>query len=63
MTYALYEALRLVHEEGLEACFARHMRNHQALKAGLAALGIDYTAASRPSTADAQRGAHSRGRR
>ncbi|HEX3724819.1 MAG TPA: alanine--glyoxylate aminotransferase family protein [Pirellulales bacterium] len=46
MTYALYEALRLVHEEGLEACFARHMANHRALKAGLAALGIEYTAAA-----------------
>ncbi len=46
MTYALYEALRLVHEEGLAACFARHMKNHRALKAGLAALGIEYTAQS-----------------
>jgi alanine-glyoxylate transaminase/serine-glyoxylate transaminase/serine-pyruvate transaminase len=44
MTYGLYEALRLVHEEGLENCFARHRRNHEALKAGLAALGIEYTA-------------------
>jgi alanine-glyoxylate transaminase/serine-glyoxylate transaminase/serine-pyruvate transaminase len=44
MTYALYEALRLIHEEGLEACFARHKLNHQALKAGLAALDIEYTA-------------------
>lgn len=44
MTYGLYEALRLVLEEGLEACFARHLLNHQALKAGLQALGIDYTA-------------------
>jgi alanine-glyoxylate transaminase / serine-glyoxylate transaminase / serine-pyruvate transaminase len=46
MTYGLYEALRLVHEEGLEACFARHRRNHEALKAGLAAIGIQY--ATRP---------------
>ncbi len=44
MTYGLYEALRLVHEEGLEACFARHMLNHEALRAGLSALGIDYAA-------------------
>ncbi len=44
MTYALYEALRLIHEEGLENCFARHRRNHEALAAGLAALGIEYTA-------------------
>jgi alanine-glyoxylate transaminase/serine-glyoxylate transaminase/serine-pyruvate transaminase len=40
MIYALREALRLVLEEGLEARFARHLRNHRALKAGLAALGI-----------------------
>jgi alanine-glyoxylate transaminase / serine-glyoxylate transaminase / serine-pyruvate transaminase len=46
MTYGLYEALRLIHEEGLESCFARHKKNHQALKAGLAALGIEYTAAA-----------------
>jgi alanine-glyoxylate transaminase/serine-glyoxylate transaminase/serine-pyruvate transaminase len=45
MTYGLYEALRLIHDEGLEACFARHKLNHEALKAGLAALGIEYTAA------------------
>ncbi len=44
MTYGLYEALRLVMEEGLENCFARHMLNHRALKAGLGALGIPYTA-------------------
>ncbi|MCC7475288.1 MAG: alanine--glyoxylate aminotransferase family protein [Pirellulales bacterium] len=42
MTYALHEALRLVLEEGLEECFARHRRNHLALRAGLAAIGIDY---------------------
>ncbi len=45
MTYALHEALRLVLEEGLPACFARHALNHRALKAGLAALDIHYTAA------------------
>src|SRR6185437_15337585 len=33
---------RLIHEEGLENCHARHLRNHQALKAGLAAIGIKY---------------------
>jgi alanine-glyoxylate transaminase/serine-glyoxylate transaminase/serine-pyruvate transaminase len=44
MIYALREALRLVLEEGLEARWARHLRNHQALKAGLAALGIRYAA-------------------
>src|SRR5437870_2264484 len=44
MIYALREALRLVHEEGLEERWARHMRNHKALKAGLAALGIKFAA-------------------
>jgi alanine-glyoxylate transaminase/serine-glyoxylate transaminase/serine-pyruvate transaminase len=45
MIYALREALCLVHEEGLEARWARHQRNHQALKAGLNALGVGYAAA------------------
>lgn len=44
MTWGLYEALCLIHEEGLENCHARHLRNHQALKAGLAAIGIKYSA-------------------
>jgi alanine-glyoxylate transaminase/serine-glyoxylate transaminase/serine-pyruvate transaminase len=44
MIYALYEGLRLVLEEGLEARFARHRRNHEALKAGLKALGLTYLA-------------------
>jgi alanine-glyoxylate transaminase/serine-glyoxylate transaminase/serine-pyruvate transaminase len=45
MTYALYEALRLLHEEGLENAWARHRANHLALKAGLEALGIRYATA------------------
>ncbi len=45
MIYALREALRVLHEEGLEASWKRHERNHLALKAGLKALGVDYTAA------------------
>lgn len=45
MTYALYEGLRLLHEEGLEQSFARHALNHEALAAGLAAIGITYAAA------------------
>jgi len=44
MTYGLYEAVRIILEEGLDNCFARHARNHRALKAGLAAVGIDYAA-------------------
>jgi alanine-glyoxylate transaminase / serine-glyoxylate transaminase / serine-pyruvate transaminase len=42
MTYALHESLRMVLEEGLEKCFARHRQNQQALQAGLAAIGIEY---------------------
>ena len=41
MNYALHEALRLVLEEGLPARFQRHQKNHQALLAGLAALGLE----------------------
>jgi len=44
MTYALHEATRLIVEEGLENCFARHRLNHEALAAGLAALGFEFTA-------------------
>lgn len=44
MSYALYEALRIVLEEGLEAAFARHARQHRALKAGLHAIGVEYSA-------------------
>lgn len=45
MMYALREGLRIVLEEGLPQRFARHEKNHRALKAGLAALGLCYTAA------------------
>jgi alanine-glyoxylate transaminase/serine-glyoxylate transaminase/serine-pyruvate transaminase len=44
MNYALLEALRLVDEEGLEARWRRHERNHGALAAGLAALGLELAA-------------------
>ncbi len=44
MTYALYEALQVLLEEGLENVFARHQQNHLALKAGLLALGFEYAA-------------------
>ena len=43
MNYGLHQALRLVLEEGLEARFARHRLHHEALKAGLAAMGIGYS--------------------
>ncbi len=40
--YALHEALLLIKEEGLENCWARHHRNHLALKAGLEAMGLNF---------------------
>jgi alanine-glyoxylate transaminase/serine-glyoxylate transaminase/serine-pyruvate transaminase len=44
MTYALREGLALLHEEGLEARWARHRHNQRALQAGLEALGMTYIA-------------------
>ncbi len=38
--YALHEALLILHEEGLDAAWARHRRNHVALVAGLEAMGL-----------------------
>jgi alanine-glyoxylate transaminase/serine-glyoxylate transaminase/serine-pyruvate transaminase len=40
LLYALHEALRLIHEEGLPARIARHKLHGQALRAGLQALGL-----------------------
>jgi alanine-glyoxylate transaminase / serine-glyoxylate transaminase / serine-pyruvate transaminase len=40
LIYALHEALAVVHEEGLEARWARHQRHHSAFAAGLEALGM-----------------------
>ena len=44
MNYALHEALRIVLAEGLPERWARHALHHRALKAGLAAMGIEYLA-------------------
>ena len=44
MIYGLHEALVLVLQEGLEARWARHLAQHQALKAGVEALGLRLTA-------------------
>jgi alanine-glyoxylate transaminase / serine-glyoxylate transaminase / serine-pyruvate transaminase len=38
--YALHEALVMLREEGLETAWQRHDRNHQALRAGLEAMGL-----------------------
>ena len=40
LLYALREALRIIHEETLEVRQARHQLNHQALVAGLEAMGL-----------------------
>jgi alanine-glyoxylate transaminase/serine-glyoxylate transaminase/serine-pyruvate transaminase len=42
--YALREALRLIHEEGIEARWDRHTRVAGALKAGVEAMGMSYNA-------------------
>ena len=41
LMYALREALVVIDEEGLEARWARHERNHLAFARGLAAMGLD----------------------
>jgi len=40
--YALHESLVILQEEGLENSWARHQRNHLALKAGLESMGIEF---------------------
>lgn len=40
--YALHEALVMVQEEGLENAWERHAKHHEALKAGLEAMGISF---------------------
>lgn len=39
--YGLHEALVLLQDEGLENSWKRHALNHQALKAGLEAMGLE----------------------
>ncbi|MGK2945651.1 MAG: pyridoxal-phosphate-dependent aminotransferase family protein [Desulfuromonadales bacterium] len=40
--YALHEALLILQEEGLENAWARHRKNHLALRAGLEAMGLQF---------------------
>ncbi len=40
--YALHESLVMLREEGLENAWKRHAHHHQALKAGLEAMGIGF---------------------
>ncbi len=44
--YALHEALTILKNEGLENSWAKHQRNHRALKAGLEAMGLELIVAS-----------------
>jgi len=40
--YGLHEALVILEEEGLQAGWDRHWHNHNALKAGLEAMGLSF---------------------
>lgn len=44
--YALHESLLMLQEESLEAAWARHRFNHQALVAGLEAMGLSMAVAA-----------------
>jgi alanine-glyoxylate transaminase/serine-glyoxylate transaminase/serine-pyruvate transaminase len=44
--YALHESLVILQEEGLDAAFSRHLRNHRALVAGLEAMGLSMAVAA-----------------
>jgi alanine-glyoxylate transaminase / serine-glyoxylate transaminase / serine-pyruvate transaminase len=45
--YGLHESLLLLQEEGIEASWERHRRNHEALRAGLEALGLRFAVPER----------------
>ncbi|MEN8206146.1 MAG: alanine--glyoxylate aminotransferase family protein [Pseudomonadota bacterium] len=40
--YALHEALVILQEEGIENSWARHQKNHDALRTGLEAMGLGF---------------------
>lgn len=40
--YGLHEALVMLQEEGLENSWARHQRNHNILRAGIEAMGLEF---------------------
>jgi len=40
--YALHEALVILREEGIENSWTRHGKNHEALKAGIEAMGLEF---------------------
>jgi alanine-glyoxylate transaminase/serine-glyoxylate transaminase/serine-pyruvate transaminase len=40
--YGMHEALVILREEGLENAWARHQHNHEALRAGIEAMGLAF---------------------
>jgi alanine-glyoxylate transaminase/serine-glyoxylate transaminase/serine-pyruvate transaminase len=40
--YALHEALVILQDEGIENAWARHRKNHEALRAGFEAMGLKF---------------------
>ena len=40
--YGLHESLLMLQQEGLEASWARHAKNHRALRAGVEAMGLEF---------------------
>jgi alanine-glyoxylate transaminase/serine-glyoxylate transaminase/serine-pyruvate transaminase len=44
--YGLHESLVMLAEEGLAASWARHQRMHEALAAGLEAMGLEFIVAA-----------------
>lgn len=40
--YGLHEALVILQEEGIENAWARHRRNHEALRSGIEAMGLSF---------------------
>ena len=40
--YGLHESLVILQEEGLENAWTRHAKNHQALRAGIEAMGLSF---------------------
>ena len=45
MMYALHQALALICEEGLQARFERHRRNHELLRDGLEKMDFEFLVA------------------
>lgn len=41
MLYGLHESLLILHEEGLQAAWARHQTNHERLRDGLQQMGLE----------------------